>query len=103
MNEKNEALALGIAGFGLGIYKEIIQPNLTARRGWGIVLGTALAYELSAPHDELLSHGVDRALESHPIATRIAIGVTALHLLNLLDDRVDPYVQIPRLAKRFVS
>lgn len=39
----------------------------------------------------MLSEGVDRGLESHRWATAAAIGVTAMHLLNVLPQNVDPF------------
>lgn len=65
--------------------------NLTARNAWlAIALGVTV-YEAAAPKGELLSEGVDRALEAHPFLTHAAIGVTALHLLNILPPKLDPF------------
>lgn len=58
-----------------------------------MALAAAVAvYEIAADDGEMLSHAVDRWLESHPIITWTAITVTAAHLLNLLPPRVDPFV-----------
>lgn len=63
-----------------------------AERAWlALAVGVA-AYELTARDGELLSHAVDRWLEAHPVLTFTAVGVTAAHLLNLLPERVDPFV-----------
>lgn len=76
-----------------------MKPELTAGRAWaGIAVGV-LAYELACPDGELLSEGVDRALERHRIATTMAIGVTALHLLNMLPERIDPFSHFTKFAK----
>lgn len=59
------------------------------------VIGLAVAYhELSAPNGELLSEGVDRALEDHPVLTYSLITITAAHLLNQLPPKADPYAWI---------
>lgn len=63
-----------------------------AERAW-VALGVGVvAYELLAQDGELLSHQVDRWLETHPAATTAFIGLTAAHLLNLLPPRLDPWV-----------
>jgi len=67
---------------------------------WAVLGASVAAYEYFAPQDELLSQAVDRALE-RPVARFLvmgAIGATALHLLNVLPERVDPLHQV---AERF--
>lgn len=62
-----------------------------AERAW-VALGVGvIVYEVVANDGELLSHQVDRWLEKHPVLTTSAIVLTALHLLNLLPDRLDPW------------
>lgn len=69
------------------------MEHLSAKRGW-IALGIGvLAYEVLCPPGELLSEGVDRALTKYPTLTRVAIGTTALHLLNALPEHLDPFTQ----------
>ena len=64
----------------------------SAERAW-VALGVGvLAYELMAEDGELLSHQVDRWLESHPIITYTAVSVTAAHLLNVIPRKFDPWV-----------
>lgn len=65
---------------------------------WLIVGAVVVAAELVAPEGELLSEGVDRALERHPWLVRLAIEVTARHLLNELPPHLDPFTHIPRLS-----
>jgi hypothetical protein len=63
-----------------------------SERAW-VALGVGVAaYELLAGENELLSHQVDRWLESHPVVTTAIVGITAAHLLNFLPARVDPWV-----------
>lgn len=71
------------------------MERLNARNAW-IALGIGIvAWELSCREGELLSEGVDRALEAHPLLTRAAIGITAVHLANGFDaaglSRYDPF------------
>lgn len=63
------------------------------------------ATEVCAPEGELLSEAVDRWLEKHPARTVsvLAITGTALHLLNLLPEKYDPFaitVKNVKLARR---
>jgi hypothetical protein len=57
------------------------------------------AYDAIAPDGEMLSEFCDRTLESHPWLTRTVVAVTALHLLNLLDERVDPFAYVVKGAR----
>lgn len=66
---------------------------------WTALAGVVTALEIVAPEGELLSEGVDRGLERHPLLVRAAIVITAAHLLNLLPERVDPYARLPRVWK----
>ncbi|ASR85635.1 hypothetical protein SEA_AMGINE_34 [Mycobacterium phage Amgine] len=67
-------------------------------RAW-LALGVGVAaYEVACPPNELLSEGVDRYLARRPWSTRIVVIGLALHLLNLLPERIDPLHQ---LSKRF--
>lgn len=61
-----------------------------AEKAWSVVGLAILAYEVTAPRDELLSHGVDRMIEKHPIATRFIIVYLALHLCNWWPKKIDP-------------
>jgi len=65
--------------------------------GWACIGAFVVAWDVYAP--ETLSGAVDRALE-HPVGKYAAIGgvaVTGAHLLNLLPEQVDPFVQSFRL------
>ena len=73
---------------------------LTARRAWLGVGTLVLAYEIACPDGELMSEGVDRAIEKHPVLTILAIGATALHLANLLPESIDPFHQSLKYIKR---
>lgn len=89
MNENLEAWGLGLAGLSLGVYKEIIEPHVTAERAWLGILGGVAIYEAIAPKNHLLSEGVDRMIEKHPVATRLAIGYVSAHLINVLPEKFD--------------
>ena len=72
------------------------MERLKASHAWSVIGLGVLAYELLAKDEQLLSSGVDRALERSPasrMATTAGIGITALHLLNMLPESVDPLHQ----------
>lgn len=57
---------------------------------WGAIAAGVTAYDMLCPKGDTLSEAADRGLERHPIATRLAIGTVALHLLNAIPERLDP-------------
>lgn len=63
---------------------------LTAGRGWKTLLTAILVFEFLAAEDELLSRGMDRLLERHPVWPRLAVLAVALHLCNWLPEKIDP-------------
>jgi hypothetical protein len=63
----------------------------SAERAWFALAIGVFAYELFAKEGELLSHQVDRWLESHPVITSAVVTMTAAHLLNILPQRADPW------------
>lgn len=67
--------------------------------GWFATVSVVVAYEIVAPEGMLLSEGMDRALVSHPIATRLVVAVVAMHLLNLLPERIDPLHRLAAARK----
>lgn len=94
--ETLDAYALASIGAVQGVWRYYIQPELTAKRAWTAIGVGVLAYEMVAPEGELLSEGVDRALE-HDIGRYLTVGavaVTACHLLNLLPEKLDPIHQV---------
>lgn len=97
-SENREALKLGLVGLSLGVFKEVIEPQITAERAWLGLIGGIAIYEAIAPKNHLLSEGVDRMIEKHPVATRAVIGYTAAHLMGLLPEKFDAY---SRTAKYF--
>lgn len=92
--ERPGLYALAAAGAVQGAWRYYVKPEITAPRAWAVMATGILAYELVAPPGELLSEGVDRALERSSLAkaaTLGAIGCTALHLANVLPERIDPF------------
>lgn len=63
---------------------------MNAKQAWALLAAGILAYEFVCEDGELMSEGVDRALKTHPVSTRLAIAVVAFHLGNVLPARVDP-------------
>lgn len=99
-SEDGEALKLGLVGLSLGLYKEFIEPQITAERAWAGLIGGIALYEAIAPKNHLLSEGVDRMIEKHPIATRAVIGYTALHLANALPKQLDLFHKFTNTSDR---
>lgn len=93
--------SLAAAGAIGGFYKYGIKPELTAGRAWAVIGVSVLAYEALCPQGELLSEGVDKALESHRLATTALIGAVSLHLLNVIPARFDPFQHGARLLGKF--
>ncbi|TDP29777.1 DUF7427 family protein [Nocardia ignorata] len=75
------------------------RTRIRAGHLWLVLAGAVTALEVVAPEGELLSEGVDRGLEQHPLLVRTAIIITAAHLLNLLPEKIDPYARLPRVWK----
>ena len=70
------------------------KPRISTVAWTGLAAAVAL-YELACPDGETLSEWIDPHME-HPIRRACitgAIGVTALHLTNLLPNQVDPFEQ----------
>ena len=63
---------------------------MSGKKAWAILATGVAVYELTCSEDQLLSVIVDEWLETHPIATRLAISTVALHLLNILPWYIDP-------------
>lgn len=64
--------------------------RLTAKQGWQSILVAVAVYEAICAEEELLSRGMDRLLERHPVWPRVAVLAVALHLVNWLPQPVDP-------------
>lgn len=58
---------------------------------WGALAAGVVTFDLLAPEGETLSEAVDRGLEGKykPLVVGV-VGLTALHLLNLLTPDKDP-------------
>jgi hypothetical protein len=73
-------------------------------RGWVIVAAVVMAVEVTAGEGELLSEAVDRYLVSRPWLTRAVVAMLALHVANVLPQRLDPihggFVAIRRVNSR---
>lgn len=70
-----------------------------AGKAWAAIGAGVMAYELMCPNGETLSEGVDRALEEHRWLTTAAIGITALHLVNALPEKIDPFSRALKTIK----
>lgn len=69
----------------------------TSSKAWLAMGAGIVAYEVACPAGETLSEGVDRYIERHPVITFATIGMTALHLANVLPPQIDLIHQLGRL------
>jgi len=87
---------LASIGAARGLY-DVTEPSTKA---WAGILSCAALYEVLAPEGQLLSEGVDRAIEKHKLLTLGAIAVTAGHLANVIPEKLDPYHHLIEFAKK---
>ena len=73
--------------------------RLSASHGWWGLISAVAAWELACAEGELLSEGFDRLLERHPVWPRVAVVVVAMHLVNWLPQRFDPFTVMARRWK----
>lgn len=64
---------------------------------WGLIAALVVYHEFACAEGELLSEGVDRALEKHPALVYGFTAITVAHLLNWLPRKVDPYAGFGRI------
>lgn len=73
------------------------RPSTVA---WGVLAGGVLAYDILSPRGETLSERADAWIDHENLIVRYgtyaAIGVTALHLSNVLPPGIDPFHQLTR-------
>lgn len=74
--------------------------RLSAGHGWWALIAGIVAWEVTCAEGELLSHGFDRLLERHPVWPRVAVLAVALHLINWLPERFDPFAVAFRFTRR---
>lgn len=89
MNENREALLLGAYGAAKGVFKEVVQPEITAKRTWLAIGATVVAHEIACNRGELLSEGWDKIIDKHPIMGRAVPLYTAAHIANVLPPKLD--------------
>jgi hypothetical protein len=81
-----------------------MKAERAAGMAWAGLIASVAAYDYLAPEGQTLSEGVDRALEKRPLLTAAAIGMTAMHLLNIYEhlhiEHLDPIHQLANLARR---
>lgn len=92
--EAPSTYALAGAGAAQGIWRYYVRPEITATRAWAVLAAGVVLYDLLCPPGQMLSEGVDRAMERGPLtkaATLGLVGATALHLANAVPERFDPF------------
>lgn len=74
---------------------------MKALHAWTLIATIVTIHEITCPEGQLLSNGIDRAIDRYPAATTTAVLITAGHLLNLMDGPVlkwvDPYKLLARV------
>lgn len=73
---------------------------LRAQHGWAAIAAVVVIHEAVCEDGELLSEGVDRALDRSPIFVYALMFVTVSHLLNWLPKSIDPYRAIGSYRKK---
>lgn len=76
------------------------RPSNAARNAWICLVGGVILYDVLCPEGQTLSEGVDHAIEKHPILTFATIGMTALHLLNILPPKLDIIHQLAKAVDK---
>lgn len=95
-----EALPYFVVGAAEGVLQYYVKPAIRHNSGkiaWGGLIGGVVAYDLLA--DTTLSEHVDTAIERYPMATKLAIGITALHLANAIPESIDPIARVFKSIK----
>ncbi|QBP33342.1 hypothetical protein SEA_BRUTONGASTER_128 [Gordonia phage BrutonGaster] len=72
-------------------------------KAWVAIAGFSAYHELFCDDGELLSEAIDRAIEKHPILTRLIFVIIMLHLNNWIPKKLmwlDPFHQLAVLTKR---
>lgn len=67
---------------------------------WTALAAGVIAYELRAPHGELLSEAVDRYRARRPLVTHAAVIYVAGHLVRVWPARVDPLTRLAEWMRR---
>jgi hypothetical protein len=93
--ESAQAWALGTAGAAQGVWKYYKPELATAALG-----ASVLAYDLLCEPGGTFSEVADKAIDRHPIATRVAIGAVALHVANMIPERYDIVTQAFKRIKK---
>ena len=79
---------------------EKIKETRPSTRAWLALAAGVAAFDVLSPQGETMSERVDDWLLEHKALTYTAIGVTALHLANLLPPRVDPFHRLTTIKNR---
>ena len=77
-----------------------MRRHFTAKRAWTGFVVWITAYEMLCIEDELMSRGMDKFRERHPILAWYFVLATAGHLLRIIPKGLDVYQVPPIVAKR---
>jgi hypothetical protein len=72
-----------------------------AHRALAAVATAVIVYNVAiAPDGETISEGVDELLTTHPVLTRAAVALLAMHVANLIAQQADPVHWAFAVARR---
>lgn len=74
---------------------ELSKPR-PSTLAWGVLIGSVAAYDVLCPKSETISERLDPILE-RPLGRTLlygAVGTTALHLCNLIPEKIDPFSRL---------
>lgn len=77
---------------GQGFQAPEQSSSKSATLGWAAIVGGVALFDRYAP--ETLTNRAHRA--EHPLLVKLAVGAVALHVANLLPERVDPIHQVAK-------
>lgn len=63
---------------------------MNANQAWAVLVTCVVVYDVLCRDGETLSEGADRWIRRHPWLARLAVGVVAFHVANLLPQKADP-------------
>jgi hypothetical protein len=82
----------------------VIRQRMTGERWFVLYTAGWILVDATALEDQLLTDAAHRLLARHPVLWQLAVGMTALHLVDgykrLGIPLADPYTHIGRLGKR---
>ncbi|WHU45094.1 hypothetical protein QNM97_13645 [Gordonia sp. L191] len=73
---------------------------LPPERAWALIAAFVVAYDLACHRGQTLSEEADRWTRAHPVLARAGILAVALHVANVVPDRLDPLHRIAAMLPK---